>query len=148
MNILVTVGSSSFDSLIKDVDNTVKSYPHCHTTFQIGSGSYTPVNGEYFSFAERFSEYLANADLIITHAGAGTVFELLEMGKKCIVVPNVERVDKHQSDLAQYITEHNFALVCHNTRHIAQLIEQAPNYQPNTYRKEPFLLADELIQLF
>ncbi|UDM62796.1 hypothetical protein KIJ96_06025 [Pseudoalteromonas piscicida] len=148
MKILVTVGSSSFDTLVKAVDEAAQTFPQHHFTFQIGKGDFQPRNGEYFGFSNHFSNTLKDADLIITHAGAGTVFELLEIGKKCIIVPNFGRVDKHQSDLADYVDKHNYAIVCTQIDSIAQLINGASNYQPSAYVKEPFFLAEDLVRLF
>ncbi|WMN61200.1 hypothetical protein NI389_07405 [Pseudoalteromonas xiamenensis] len=148
MNILVTVGSSSFDALVKAVDEASKSFQNYNFTFQIGNGRYKPSNGDYFSFTEGFSGILDNADLVITHAGAGTVFELLETGKKSIIVPNMDRIDKHQSDLAIYIEENNFAIVCKDIDSIAEQILEAENYHPKPYVKERFFLAEELVRIF
>ena len=61
-----------------------------------------------------------------------------------IVVPNFDRVDKHQSDLALYIERNNYALVCHDVNHIESHIEGIIAYEPVPYSKESFFLADEL----
>ena len=46
----------------------------------------------------------ADSDIIITHAGVGTIMECLEMGKEIIVVPrkveNLEHVNNHQEEIA------------------------------------------------
>ncbi|MCF7519552.1 PssE/Cps14G family polysaccharide biosynthesis glycosyltransferase [Pseudoalteromonas sp. L21] len=144
MKILVTVGSSSFDSLIRAVDQAATKLTAFSFTFQIGTGGYKPQNGNSFARSNEFSSVLADADIVITHAGAGTVFELLELNKKMIVVPNFDRVDKHQSDLALYIERNNYALVCHDVNHIESHIEGIIAYEPVPYSKESFFLADEL----
>ena len=144
MKTLVTVGSSSFDSLIRAVDQAATKLKAFSFTFQIGTGEYKPQNGNSFARSNEFSSVLADADIVITHAGAGTVFELLELNKKMIVVPNFDRVDKHQSDLALYIERNNYALVCHDVNHIESHIEGIIAYEPVPYSKESFFLADEL----
>lgn len=145
MKVLVTVGSSSFDSLIRAVDQAATKLAAFSFTFQTGTGEYKPKNGSYFARSNEFSSVLVDADVVITHAGAGTVFELLELNKKIIVVPNFDRIDKHQSDLALYIERNNYALVCHDVSLIENHIEGINMYEPTPYNKDSFFLADELI---
>jgi len=148
MKILVTVGSSPFKSLIRAVDKAAKQFPNYEFVFQISGSAYKPTSGAYFSFSKEFSNYIDDADVVITHAGAGTVFELLEKEKKCIVVPNYERVDKHQADLTSYIEQNSFAIVCHKLQQISSSIEQVNHFKATPYFKEPFFLTDELINIF
>lgn len=148
MKVLVTVGSSSFDSLVCAVDSIANLFPNYEFTFQISNGKHIPTNGDFFSFSNSFSQYIDNADIIITHAGAGTVFELLEKHKKCIVIPNYERIDQHQSDLASFIEKNNLAIVCYNLKHINQCLQEVENFKPTHYVKTTFFRTNELIDLF
>ena len=53
---------------------------------------------------EKMKDIIKDADIIITHAGVGTIMECLEMGKEIIVVPrkveNLEHVNNHQEEIA------------------------------------------------
>ena len=53
---------------------------------------------------EKMKDIIKNSDIIITHAGVGTIMECLEMGKEIIVVPrkveNLEHVNNHQEEIA------------------------------------------------
>ncbi|AQP99405.1 hypothetical protein B0W48_06065 [Pseudoalteromonas aliena] len=148
MKVLVTVGSSPFESFIQAVDKVAKTLPNYEFTFQISNSNYKPSNGVYFSFSEEFSKYIDEADIVISHAGAGTIFELLEKKKKCIVIPNYERIDKHQSDLTTYIENNELAIVCHKLNNISLSIEQANCFKAKAYCKEGFFLTNELISIF
>ena len=76
MNIFVTVGTFKFDSLIKKVDSLAE-YTGFNIVCQIGEGLYLPKHCKYFRFKNSISEFVEKADIIITHAGAGTVYSLL-----------------------------------------------------------------------
>ena len=53
---------------------------------------------------EKMKNIIKDSDIIITHAGVGTIMECLEMGKEIIVVPrkveNLEHVNNHQEEIA------------------------------------------------
>ena len=53
---------------------------------------------------EKMKDIIKDADIIITHAGVGTIMECLEMGKEIIVAPrkveNLEHVNNHQEEIA------------------------------------------------
>ena len=50
----------------------------------------------YFKFAPGLEEHLARARLVVSHAGAGSVFEALRLGKPLVVVVNDTLMDNHQ----------------------------------------------------
>ncbi|NQZ08441.1 MAG: hypothetical protein HRT35_14905, partial [Algicola sp.] len=110
ITIFVTVGTTAFDQLIEAVDAQLSGHQF-DVTCQIANGKYLPKI-KHVRFAEDFSRRLVEADVVITHGGAGTVFELLEQGKKMIMVPNLFRVDKHQQDLANDVEQNGVAGVC------------------------------------
>jgi beta-1,4-N-acetylglucosaminyltransferase len=145
MKILVTVGTTSFDSLIEYID-AEKFFRNLDIEFQIANGNYVPVHHHYFRFidSDLMTEKYHSADSIITHAGLGTVIQLLEMRKNFIVVPNLERVDKHQMDIADYLAKNKYAFVAYNFNQIGMFIELCGNYQFNSYSKIPFFKADEI----
>ena len=82
---------------------------------QIGEGAYTPhkivprgalrsvlPNGlavEMFKYAPDLGAHMRNADLIISHAGSGSLFEALRLKKKVIAVPNALLMANHQAEL-------------------------------------------------
>ena len=94
--------------------------------------------------AARFEDYYKHSDVIITHAGAGTIFKLLELNKKIIVIPNLERVDKHQRDLANFLGENEYALVAWNLDDLLDCLRLVESFQPSVFKKEPFFKAEEI----
>lgn len=140
MKILVTVGTTSFDQLIKEIDlNCPKNW---EVQFQIASGSYKPVNFPSFTFSDNIEEVYQMSELIICHAGAGSVYSLLELKKRIIVVPNMYRVDPHQQELAKYVENNSFALVCWNIDDILMYIQKSTKFEPNVYIKDRSIAAE------
>jgi len=141
MNILVTVGTTQYDELIEYIDVRVSNH---QITFQIASGSYKPINHKYFSFSDDFTKYVEKSDIVITHSGAGSVYSLLEMKKKIIVVPNLYRIDKHQKELASYVEKNDFAFVAWELEQLNVLIEAIDNKVFKEYVKDDFFKGHEI----
>lgn len=123
MKIFVTVGTTKFDSLIRYID-TKSEFNNMNIEFQVSNGKYVPVNHKYYKFMDQsaIETKYKEADIIITHVGAGTIYKLLELGKKFIVVPNLERIDKHQRDIADYISREKYAFVAYNFNQLSIFI--------------------------
>lgn len=141
MKILVTVGTTQFNELIKYIDLNIKGH---RVVFQIASGNYIPINHTYFTFRDDFDSYIKDSDIVITHAGAGSVYSLLEMGKKVIVIPNLQRVDKHQKELARFVEMNDYAYVAWNLEQIDSLINSIEDKHFKVYNKDSFNKVDEI----
>ena len=79
--VLVTVGTTKFDKLIETVDQNVqllKNLGYTHINYQIGHGTYWPseekLTTHSFRFKNSLEDDMGQADLIISHAGAGITF--------------------------------------------------------------------------
>jgi beta-1,4-N-acetylglucosaminyltransferase len=137
MRIFITVGTTPFDKLIRFCDEELDSA--LAITMQISNDAhYVPQRFEYFKFADDIISCYQSADLVITHAGAGTIFTLLEMGKRIIVVPNLERDDSHQKDLAGVVSRKKWGLVCWHFQELPELIARAPEFSMVPYERQKF----------
>jgi beta-1,4-N-acetylglucosaminyltransferase len=137
MRIFVTVGTTGFESLIKFVD-TLESIHDFY--LQIGPTKYQPVNTPYIQYIVDIGQEYANADIVISHCGAGSTYKLLELDVPLIVVPNLERVDQHQKDLANFLDNGSFAYVAWSLEDIKGFIEDICLNGDKTipFVKEPF----------
>ncbi|ENM3897635.1 hypothetical protein VCSRO82_2554 [Vibrio cholerae] len=139
MNILVTVGTTAFDELIATIDHLFEGDSSVNIIAQVSSSSnYISKNFKTFTFSDDFQSYVDAADLIVTHAGAGSVYSMLENGKKLVVVPNLTRADNHQLELAKYVQDNNFAVSCFNLAEIKNCIELAKNIEFFPYQCDKF----------
>ncbi|KAM3321366.1 UDP-N-acetylglucosamine transferase subunit ALG13 [Capsicum chacoense] len=117
--VFVTVGTTCFDALVRAVDtpevkNELFKKGYTDILIQMGRGSYIPTrltaeNGspalDYFTFSSSIADYLKSASLVISHAGSGSIFETLRLGKPLIVVVNEDLMDNHQSELAEELAD-------------------------------------------
>ncbi|KAL3819501.1 hypothetical protein ACJIZ3_005406 [Penstemon smallii] len=118
--VFVTVGTTSFDSLVKAVDTrevrqALFEKGYTHLLIQMGRGSYVPnkysgepgnsLSVDYFTFSSSIAEFLKSASLVISHAGSGSIFETLRLQKPLIVVVNEDLMDNHQSELAEELAD-------------------------------------------
>jgi len=148
INVFVTVGTTEFDELIKAIDQACKNHPELKIVAQVSlSSTYQVRNIEHFEFSNDIKSYIDKADVIITHAGAGSVYSMLEQGKKLIVVPNLTRVDLHQVELANYVEKNNFAISCRTLEDLPGLIHSMDSRSFNPYIKEDFFGAELIRKL-
>lgn len=60
---------------------------------------------EWFEYTPSLASYLETAALVISHAGAGSLFETLRMRRRLIAVPNPALMDDHQKELAEKLED-------------------------------------------
>ena len=132
MNVLVTVGTGAFDELIAAIDNL-----NIKAVCQIGQGTYTPKNHQWFRMQQNLDALYQWADVIVTHAGGGTLFEVLPLGKKVIALANPERTDRHQEELLHELARQNVLLPCQTVRDLPKTITAAQHAKLAQYVAEP-----------
>jgi len=142
--VLVTVGTTAFDSMIEYLD---VNFDFNNAIFQIGPGTYFPTKHPFIKFQRNLENDYVNFDIIITHAGAGTVYACLERKKKLIVVPNLERVDSHQLELAIFLRKYNYALIVEEFRDFGKSFDEIMDFAPSTYIRDPFVGASIIADL-
>ncbi|CAH1286825.1 unnamed protein product [Chrysodeixis includens] len=124
--IFLTVGTTKFDLLCEyiltePVLTALKNIGCKEITFQIGKSAVEPgiyeregVIINMYRFKDSITEDIRNADLVISHAGAGTCLEVLEANKPLLVVVNEDLMDNHQLELAEQlqIDSHLYYCTC------------------------------------
>ncbi|WP_318481527.1 PssE/Cps14G family polysaccharide biosynthesis glycosyltransferase [Photobacterium leiognathi] len=148
MNILVTVGTGSFDTLISSLEEKFRNSVDIKLTIQYGSGNRPSASNsihDMFDFKKNIDELFYEFDLVICHCGAGTVFSLLEKNIPFIAVPNLERVDKHQVELAKYLDEMSYSIVCFDVNDISNSILNYKTENIKKYQKTLFFMADDIL---
>lgn len=143
--IFVTVGTTPFDELIEYIDNLEIED---EIILQISNeAKYIPKKKNSFKFTKNINDYYEKADIIISHAGAGSIYNLLEKNKKIIIIPNLSRVDTHQLDITQYMQKENYAITCQNINQLDKIIKNIDSYKLKKYEKDVFFKAHEIKDL-
>jgi beta-1,4-N-acetylglucosaminyltransferase len=133
--LFVTVGSTKFEQLINrileaDLLNLLKVNSIKKIILQVGNGVHE--HGELldlndstkeatkfyrdnieitaYRYKSTIREDLASADIVISHAGAGSILESLEANKKLIVVVNEKLMNNHQFELAEKMFDLGYLL--------------------------------------
>ena len=70
-----------------------------------------PQNVRAFPFIKRMDMAYAAADLVVSRAGALTLAELMVTAKPCILVPSPNVAEDHQRKNAQYLVDHQAAVM-------------------------------------
>lgn len=99
--IFVAVGTQfPFDRMIKVVDKWASSMNIKDVTAQIGEGVYRPSFCKYHKYMDHkdFHEHQIAADLLIGHAGMGTIISAMELGKPVIIMPRKSSLGEHRND--------------------------------------------------
>jgi len=99
--IFVTVGTQlAFDRLIVAVDQWAARNPGTGVFAQVGPGDYRPahIHSTPFISPVECRERMRSADVIVAHAGMGTILSALELGKPLLVMPRRAALGEHRND--------------------------------------------------
>jgi UDP-N-acetylglucosamine transferase subunit ALG13 len=132
--IFLIVGTQEpFDRLVRTVDNWAGENKIKDVFAQIANSNYKPRNIKSESFIEpsRFNLLFNKADLIIAHAGMGTILKSLENNKPIIVMPRIvelkEHRNNHQMATVKSLLKLNFLNVAFNEKELTGMLNNIDN---------------------
>uniref|UniRef100_A0A4W5N971 UDP-N-acetylglucosamine transferase subunit ALG13 n=1 Tax=Hucho hucho TaxID=62062 RepID=A0A4W5N971_9TELE len=144
-NTNVTSGKTSFDDLIEratspEAVQLLKARGYQHLVLQVGRSSIFPDSDschkltlEAFKFKDSTAENVKCADLVISHAGAGSCLESLGAGKPLLVVIDDKLMDNHQLELAKQLHQDShllyFTARSVQPKHFANFLDKALGVQ-------------------
>uniref|UniRef100_A0A336LA32 UDP-N-acetylglucosamine transferase subunit ALG13 n=1 Tax=Culicoides sonorensis TaxID=179676 RepID=A0A336LA32_CULSO len=127
-NIFVTVGTTQFEALIKkiattELRETFKEIGCKKLTIQTGTGdvpsdiyeiygSDGTITLKTYELKSSIAKDIEQADLVVSHAGAGSCIEVLRAGKPLLTVTNDELADNHQVELAEQLCNEGYLFFC------------------------------------
>lgn len=129
--IFVTVGAQmTFDRLVGWVDDWAAKRDRDDVVAQIGPSDYVPRQLQVIPFMTppEFRARLEAADIVIAHAGMGSIINALELGKPILVVPrhgewNETRND-HQIATARRLGAEGLVQVADSAEELERALER------------------------
>ncbi len=143
----------SFERLIKTVDQLVESGQiRSEVVIQTGYTNFTPKFCKHFRFvdSEKFEKLCRDAEIIITHAGAGSIATALMYNKPTIVVPRLkkfdEHVDDHQLQIAKEMAKSKRVIAVYDVGNLLKAVRMAKRWKVKKFVKHNKI--SELIENF
>lgn len=145
MKILVTIGSMAekkFTRLFNIIDEL------CEEKFldankiiaQVGFDNYKSKYYQTFDMVsdEEFKNMIDESDLIISHAGTGTVTSCLKKNKKVIIFPRMESYDEHYDDhqleLCNLFLMKNYIMCAKDKQELKECISKVEEFTPAKFK--------------
>ena len=139
--IFVTVGSQMpFDRLVLGVDRWAQARGRNDVFAQIGVGGTHPSHVRWIEVLTppEFRQRIDEADLVIAHAGCGTILSALVLGKPLVVMARRGHLRETRND-HQVATARSLQQICHIavaddeaqlSDHLDSLVERADELRP------------------
>ena len=115
---------------------------------QVGSTDFYSEKIEIHKYLdnETFDKYMKEANVIITHAGVGTIIQGLKLGKKMIVAARLkeynEHVNDHQLQILESFSNEGYILPLENFDDLEILIKK--NFTPKEFKSNQINFATKL----
>lgn len=134
--ILVTVGTQlAFDRLVEVVDLWVGRKTGERVFAQIGPTKYKPQHLEFTDFVppDQANVLFQEADLIVSHAGMGSILTALKYKKPILIIPRKAALGEHRNDhqlaTAKWLGDRPGVTVAWEVEDVARLLDCRANMQ-------------------
>lgn len=151
--IFVTLGTNDkqFVRLLDAVEKAIEDKViHDRVVVQAGFTKYESKNMEIFDSMDRdkFSSFMNEADLIITHGGVGTIMTALQERKKILAAARLaqyhEHVNDHQIQLLTSFDEQGYLVYMRDLTDIAPYIKKVQEFEPKMYKSNQEYFVNEI----
>lgn len=137
------------EAIQKKIDEG-KISPEEEIIVQAGSTKFESNDMKIFDFISinEFEEYIEKADLIICHAGVGTILTALKKNKKIIAAARLkefgEHVNDHQLQILENFKDEGYILALEDFEKLDVLIEQAKSFTPAKFKSNKRFFLSQL----
>ena len=149
--ILVMLGTQNndFHRLLDEVEKNIENGNiNEEVIVQAGYTKFISDKMKIFSMTskENLKDLIKKADLIITHAGVGSIEMSLEQNKKVIAVPRLkkfkEHVNDHQKDIEGEFNKRGWIIGINDVSELSVALKKVKRFIPKKYEKPK---SDEII---
>ena len=149
--ILVMLGTQNndFHRLLDEVEKNIENGNiNEEVIVQAGYTKFISDKMKIFSMTskENLKDLIKKADLIITHAGVGSIEMSLEQNKKVIAVPRLkkfkEHVNDHQKDIEGEFNKRGWLIGINDVSELSVALKKVKRFVPKKYEKPK---SDEII---
>jgi UDP-N-acetylglucosamine transferase subunit ALG13 len=137
MKIFVVVGTQEpFDRMMRAIDEWAVKKGFVDIFAQISRASYVPGGFESTDFIspELFDIKFKEADIIVSHAGMGTIISALQHSKPIIVMPRLAQFHEHRNDhqlaTAKSFAKLGFVKAVYSETELQQALDDASEMKP------------------
>ena len=150
--VLVILGTQDkeFPRLLEAVEKEIeKGTIKDKVVVQAGQTKYKSDKMEIFDLlpGPDFDKLLDEADLIITHGGAGSILGAIQKGKKVIAAPRLQKYMEHHNDHQKQIIHEfykkGYILELNDFDKLGKLIMESASFQPKKFKSN----TDNMIKL-
>lgn len=140
--IFITLGTQDkpFNRLLKQVDKEIKNGNICEKVIvQAGCTKYETENMECFNQVsqEAFEKYMKECNLLITHAGVGSIITGLKYNKTIIAIPRLEEygeaANNHQMQIVETFSKDGFLIGLNDLNKLSYALKRAENFKPKKF---------------
>lgn len=140
--IFVTLGTQdkSFKRLLENIDKQINlGNITDEVIVQAGYTDYSSSNMKIFKMIpmEEFDKYIKKCDILITHAGVGSIMSGLMNDKKVISVPRLkkynEHTNDHQLDIASSFSKEGYILSS-NIDDLDEILKKVKKFKPKKFK--------------
>lgn len=134
--VFVATGTGPAFTRLLDAMRILTGEPEVELFAQRGTAgpSFRDLPGEDFISREEFAKRLLWADVVVSHAGSGAIYEAYMAGHVPILVPRLARhgeaVNDHQLELASTLANANKAVLCDDLSRLRELVLSAKRRGP------------------
>lgn len=107
------------------------------------------VHYQQYYLEEELLEEIEKADIVITHAGVGSIVAALKLNKRTIVVPRLgkykEQNNDHQIQIMNRYKENGYIIALEDLSKLDETIENAVHFIPKEYQADKQGILDEIV---